>query len=188
MKRILLASSLALLLAGCAQPARVDQMAATPTTGLPPSSVLQHAIGVSSVTGGTSTNPLWMSKVDNAQFQSALQSSLGTAGMLANGPARYRLDAKLTSLRQPLMGFDMTVFSAVHYTLTDGASAKPAFDEDVTADFTATVSDAFVGVERLRLANEGSIKKNIQIFMDHLIAAIGKQPVASLSADPRPGG
>lgn len=186
MKRILLASSLALLLAGCAQPARVDQMSAMPTISLPPSSPLQHAIDVNSVTGGTSTNPLWMSKVDNAQFQSALQASLGAAGMLATGPARYHLDAKLTSLRQPLMGFDMTVFSAVHYTLTD--SAKPVFDEDVTADFTATVSDAFVGVERLRLANEGSIKKNIQIFLDHLIAAIGKQPVASLLANPRPGG
>lgn len=188
MKRILLASSLALLLAGCAQPARVDQMTAMPTTGLPPSSGLQHAIDVNNVTGGTSTNPLWMSKVDNAQFQSALQSSLGAAGMLATGAARYHLDAKLTSLRQPLMGFDMTVFSTVHYTLTDRASSNPAFDEDVTADFTATVSDAFVGVERLRLANEGSIKKNIQIFMDHLIAAIGKQPVASLSAGSRTGG
>ena len=87
-----------------------------------------------------------------------------------------------------MMGFDLTVHTQVHYTLTDTQTSKPVFDREVNADFTATVSDAFMAVERLRLANEGSIKKNIQTFLDQLIAEFGGAPKVSMTVQPAPGG
>ena len=188
MKMKLIAAVLACGLASCAQAARVDQMTAMPTTALPATSGLQHAVQLNSVTGGTATNPLWMSKVGNPEFQSALSSSLGSAGLLANGDGRYHLDAKLEALHQPMMGFDLTVHTQVHYTLTDTKAARPVFDHEINSDFTATVSDAFMAVERLRLANEGSIKKNIQTFMDQLIAEFGSAPKVSVTSPHPPGG
>ena len=188
MKRFLLVAALATGLAGCAEAARVDQMAAIPTTALPTASTLQHAVQVSGVTGGTKTNPMWMSKVGDAEFQAALSSSLGTAGMLANGEARYRLEAKLLQLKQPMIGFDMAVDSRVHYTLTETGTGKAVFDRDVIATYTATVGDAFLAVKRLQLANEGSIKKNIQQFMDEVIAETGKGPAISAITLTSPGG
>ena len=179
MKRLVLVAALATGLTGCAQAARVDQMAAAPTTTLPAVSTLQHAVQVSGVTGGTKTNPMWMSKVGDAEFQAALSSSLGAAGMLANGDGRYRLEAKLLQLKQPMIGFDMAVDSQVHYTLTETSTGKAVFDRDVIATYTATVGDAFLAVKRLQLANEGSIKKNIQQFMDEVIAETGKGPAVS---------
>lgn len=176
MRQVLRACLMAVFLAGCAQAARVEQMSAAPTTMLAANSPLQHAVTIAGVSGGTETNPLWMSKVGNAEFQSALQSSLGAAGLLANGDGRYRLNAKLEALHQPMIGFDLTVHSQVHYSLLDVADSKTVFDREINADFTATVGDAFIAVERLRLANEGSIKKNIQMFMDQLIAGAGKGP------------
>jgi opacity protein-like surface antigen len=187
MKRLAIVAALAVGLAGCAQAARVDQMAATPTTALPATSVLQHAVQVLGVTGGTDTNPLWMSKVGNAEFQAALSSSLGAAGMLANGEGRYKLQAKLLQLKQPMIGFDMAVDSQVHYTLTETGSGKAVFDRDVIATFTATVGDAFIAVKRLQLANEGSIKKNIQQFMDEVIVETGKGPAVSAITLTSPG-
>jgi opacity protein-like surface antigen len=189
MKRIVLGAVLASGLAGCAEAARVDQMAATPTTALPAASGLQHTVQVSNVSGGTSTNPMWMSKVGNPEFQSALQSSLATAGMLSSGAGRYRLEAMLETLHQPMIGFDMTVHSQVHYTLNDTTTGKPVFDREINADFTATMGDAFIAVTRLQLANEGSIKKNIQTFMDQLIAEFGKGPtISQISLRTIPGG
>jgi hypothetical protein len=182
MKKVVLASALMGLLAGCAQGARVEQMSAAPTTALPSGSALQHAVQINGVSGGTETNPLWMSKVGNAEFQSALQSSLGAAGLLANGQGRYQLNAKLEALHQPFAGFDLTVHSQVRYNLTDLTTNKPIFDRQIDADYTATVGDAFIAVERLRLANEGSIKKNIQTFMDQLIADFGKGPTVSATS------
>jgi hypothetical protein len=46
-----------------------------------------------------------------------------------------------------------------------------------------------IAVKRLQLANEGSIKKNIQTFMDQLIAEFGKGPtVSQISLRTVPGG
>ena len=158
------------LLAGCASPARVDQMVATPQAGvtLPDNSPLRAAMVVGSVIGGERTNPLWTSEVDNPQFQQALEKSLQAAGMLATGDPKYRLNAALVKLDQPIIGFDFEVVSHVKYTVVEAASGKQVFERTMDAAYTAKMSDAFVGVERLRLANEGSIRTNIAKLMDAL--------------------
>ena len=122
------------------------------------------------VTGGESTNPMWTSEVGNAEFREALRQSLRANGLLGGEgqPATYGLSAELMEVSQPLFGFDLTVTSSVHYIVTEVASNAVAFDETVTASHTSTVGDAFVAVERLRLANEGSIKENIRVFIDKL--------------------
>ena len=58
------------------------------------------------------------------------------------------------------MTFD--VVSNVEYKLTRNGQVRVF---PVTATGTATVSDAFVAIERLRLANERSMKENIRIFL-----------------------
>ena len=40
--------------------------------------------------------------------------------------------------------------------------------ETIDSPCTATMKDAFVGVERLRMANEGAIRTSIQSFFDKL--------------------
>ena len=45
---------------------------------------------------------------------------------------------------------------------------KNVLNEDLNAEFTATVSDASAGIKRLRMANEGSIKENIKQLIDKL--------------------
>lgn len=187
-RKIIALIALSLGMMGCAQGARIDQMTAMPTVPLPANSVFQRALQVNNVSGGTSTNPLWVSKVGNPEFQAALQSSLGSAGLLASGSGRFRLDAQLRALEQPMIGFDMNVVSTVHYAVTDINTSKQVFDNNIVANYTATMSDAFMAVERLRLANEGAIKRNIQMFMDQLIAS-GQNPVVGrLFMAPAPGG
>ena len=71
------------------------------------------------------------------------------------------------------MGFNLTVTSHVNYSVLERDSGNPYFLTTVTAPYTATVGDAFAAVTRLRLANEGSIRSNIQIFLDELLAHKG---------------
>jgi hypothetical protein len=42
------------------------------------------------------------------------------------------------------------------------------FDETIIAPYTATIGDAFVAIKRLRLANEGSGRKNVEGLMNKL--------------------
>lgn len=157
-------------LSACATAANPGMMA---VTAPPPNAKAfpQRFVGamcVRNVTGGETTNPLWVSKVDNAGFQSALTQSLQTAGLAAASPTcAFPVDANLLGLSQPAIGFDMTVTSHVNYKVYDAAGQSVVL-ATVDAPYTAKMSDAFMGVERLRLANEGSIRLSIQMFFDKL--------------------
>ncbi len=132
---------------------------------------LRGAIAVGDVTGGEPTSPMWASKVGNAEFKAALVASMKQNGLLSapGAPGRYTLQTNLLALAQPLAGFDMTVKASVKYTLTDTQTGKKVFDEFVSTSHTATMGDTVIGVQRLRLANQGAIKKNIKALIDLLV-------------------
>lgn len=157
-------------LSGCASPAEYKNMVyiAPQCSKALPASKLHNAISLRPGQGGQDTNPLWMSQVSAENFQKALEISLQEAGYLSKNTSAYSLTANLKDLKQPFFGIDMTVTSSVNYNLEDLQKNKPVLNEDLEAEFTATVSDAFPGVERLRLANEGSIKENIKQLIDKL--------------------
>ena len=67
-----------------------------------------------------------------------------------------------------MVGLDMTVTTTVQYILTDSGSGEVVLDKRVLTPYTATMGDAFVGTTRLRLANEGSARKNIEGLLDEL--------------------
>ena len=180
--RALLASCALALLSACAQGASAKGMTVTPADlRSAPNPALAGAVAVSEVAGGKDTHPLWTSQIDDASFHSALVESLRAVGLLCEKEgAPLALQARLVKLDQPFMGFNMTVTSIVHYTVKDARSGATIIDEDVTAAHTATVGDAFYGVTRLRLANEGSARKNIAALIERL-NAIGVTPPAAPS-------
>lgn len=164
-------------LTACASGARTGAMTAPVSSGniISEASSLRRSIIVSEVGGGKETNPLWMSNVGNNEFKSALEQSLMLHALLDTSAPRYKLEAKLIKLRQPLGGFDVTVGSHVYYSLSDIETNERVYDADINCDYTAALSDAFLGYERLRLANEGSIKKNISLFIEGLVAEFRKR-------------
>jgi hypothetical protein len=167
-------------LGGCATAAKPEAMIVKTQSSdkaFPPSFL--HAMCVRNVTGGEKTNALWVSKVDNDGFRSALNSSLTAAGLNGTSdPCPYPIDVNLLGLSQPSIGFDMTVTAHVNYKVYD-SKAQPVLLETIDSPFTATVGDAFIGAERLRLANEGAIRTSIQSFFDKLKDA---KPAVTASA------
>jgi hypothetical protein len=154
-------------LAACAQPAETGRMVADAQTAPFPPHLL-GAVCVRSVTGGEATNPLWVSKVDDAGFREALTTTLRTNALLAGGSAcPYAADVNLLGLSQPSAGFDMTVTSHVNYKLRD-AGGKAVLLETITTPYTAAFGEHLIGVIRLQRANEGSIRANIAAFLDKL--------------------
>jgi hypothetical protein len=171
--RFLLVGLAALALSACASPAKVENMVTSATAGAQaPNSDLVEAVCVTKVTGGEETNPLWTSEVDDASFRAALQGSLRNNRLAAAGDdgCRYGIEVNMLGLAQPIIGFNMTVTSHVNYSVLERPSGNSYFLTTVNAPYTATVGDAFAGVKRLRLANEGSIRSNIQKFIDELLA------------------
>lgn len=165
-----IAAAAALLhLAGCATPAASQAMTVKPGAVAPASPRLKSAVALGDVRGGKETNPLWTSQVDAAGFRKALNDSLAIGGYLApdGSASKYRVNAELLSLDQPLIGLTLDVKSRVRYEVT-GSGAPRVFD--ITATGSASPSDAFMAFERLRIANERSVLENIKEFMQRLSA------------------
>jgi hypothetical protein len=162
------------VLGGCASPATLEGMTATPADTQPEaaSAELRNAISIRSVAGGEPTNPLWTSEVGNAEFRAALESSLKNYQLLAEGGSGdHVLDATLVDLQQPFFGLEMEVTATATYHLEPKNAQKNVFDDTVITSYTASPSESFFAVQRLRLANEGAIRENIREFIRRLEAA-----------------
>ena len=67
------------------------------------------------------------------------------------------------TLDQPLFGLTLDVKSSVDYQVTGLGLSKSV---PITVTGSATTSDAFVAIERLRIANQRSILENIKAFIN----------------------
>lgn len=170
--RVLVVLTLVCTIAACAQPARVERMVVTPSaTSRAAASPLAGMLCVGSITGGETTNPLWTSEVGNAEFRQALVASLDNAGLLAqqSSDCVYKVTANLLGLAQPIAGFNLEVTANVNYSALSQGTGAPYFQRTIITPYTAEFSDAFLAVERLRLANEGAIRASIDQFITQLI-------------------
>ena len=172
-KRMLSAVLLASVLAsGCAQIASSGLKMTVETQdfgGKQAKPPLQGNVLIAQVSGGEETNPLWTSEIGDQEFMQALEQSLIAAGFYSQD-GRFRLSAMILEVDQPLLGIDMTVTTRIHYSLVDLESQEVLFSDTVESSFTATMSDAFAGFERLKIANEGSAKGNIAELIRRLLA------------------
>ena len=173
-----LALAACLMLGACASGANTGAMIVPVSQAniIDAKSPLHGAIAVAGVSGGQKTNPMWTSEVSNEAFLEALKQSLSAHLLLGNDTARYKLTAELLEVKQPMFGFDMKVTAKVKYTLAPAAGGAPILEKIIETPYTAAMSDAFVAVKRLQLANEGAIRTNIQALIDTLIAEAKANP------------
>jgi hypothetical protein len=171
--RALAASVLLLYLSGCATPANQSGMTidARPVESkrVPPQ--LSQQIAVKDVVGGQETNPMWRSNIGSSEFEQALEASLRNIGLAANGrqAGRYLISATLQRVDQPFMGLNLTVTTTINYDVIERSTNKSVWTRTITQSHTATLSDAFMAADRMRLANEGSAKANIRAFVEDLL-------------------
>ena len=152
-------------LAACATPSRPEAMIVSATPGLTaaPGDLGYRSVTSVIVSGGSETNPLWTAQVSNEDLKIALEGSLAAAGYMGSDGRPMVVTANMIELNQPFAGLDMSVTSRIQYSVT--SDGRVVFNDAVSATGTATMGEAFAGVERLRLANEKSIQENIRQFI-----------------------
>ena len=74
------------------------------------------------------------------------------------------------AVEQPIAGFKLTVTTVAEYNLmrSDGRSV---FRKIITTPYTAAFCESLVAVTRLKKANEGSVRANIEAFIKALNAS-----------------
>jgi hypothetical protein len=149
------------ILTGCATASKPEAMVAAPAETL-----TRHAQTVAvSTGGGKETSSVGKSQIADAAFAQALIASIEKtkvfSAVVQGAAANYMLSVAIVSVDQPSFGLSFTVKMETAWTLKK-ADGSIAWQEVIKAENTATTSDAFVGVERLRIANEGAARKSIE--------------------------
>jgi hypothetical protein len=157
----------ALCLESCAMPARSTAMAvsASPELAITAHDNDYRRLAVTSVEGGRRTRALGSSEVGNADLRSALEHSLRAAGYLADDSAAASVDVRASIVRQDRRRWPpltTTVTTVVRYRSVGRETGATLLDTTVEAKGS---SDAFLGIKRLRLAEEASIRANIECFL-----------------------
>ena len=159
-----------LALAACAQPSRAPQMTVhnVMTPALAADADLAENFAVGDVGGGRETDPLWTPQVSDAQLREALERSLEHNGMRAarSDFARYIVSARIVEFERPVLGLAMRVSPLVAYRVVDRADAGVIYGEELRSSYTVSFAESVLGIERLRLANEGAIRENIREFLN----------------------
>ena len=153
------------VMAGCAMPASVEGMQVAPSAQLgiiDENSPLKNQIIVDEVTGGRYTDPLAIPEVSNRDFEKALELSLTDAGLgTLQQDGRYKLIANILSLQKPIFAAAFTVNTSVRYRLVEREQNVIVAERDINTSYTGGAFDSFLGVERLKMANEGAMRENI---------------------------
>ena len=150
------------LVAGCAtasQPAAMTPAAVVITQRHP------QVVAVK-VIGGSVTSATGMSKISNEDFESALRRAIAQSGVFAEVAAptvaSCHLDVVIARLEQPFWGASLKVTLETNWTLRRRGETAPVWEKAITSTYTARAGEAFAGVTRLRLANEGAARLNIE--------------------------
>lgn len=180
-QRTFVISALLLALVGaCAAPSVRPSAMVPDLAGLAsgPAPAYRQSIAAAPVGGGPGVSPLWTARIDNAQFQAALVSTLANAGLGQTNGGRFRLDATLMRLERPFAGYGMTVEAVVAYRLTDTVTGAVVYDASLATPGTATLDDAIDNDTRLVLANERAVQANLRRLVE-VLYALPDRPLAS---------
>jgi hypothetical protein len=158
-----------LYLCGCAFPATKEGMIVTDYSA--PKQVGEK-IFVKESTGGSITLPFWKSNISNDNFSEAVKESLlnskAFSAQSINWGDDWGLEIEIIDVDQPILGFELTVTTNIKYSLY--LKGKKVHETTILEHGTAAFSESFIGIQRLRIANEYSAKANIKKFIAELPA------------------
>ena len=159
---LLAIATFALILGGCASPA--DRAAMTPQN-ITVSKHYPHSLRVQT-SGGAETGAMDSSNVSNADLKAAIEDAIAQSklfkSIVQGGNGDYELSVRVTSLSKPLFGGTFTVEMESAWSLTKTSDHAVLMRKSVKSSGTATMSDAFAGVTRLRMAVEAASRNNIE--------------------------
>ncbi len=155
--------ALLFMLTGCASGAKVFNMIPTDMSAVKNQQPYSVALKTA---GGRDTQWWGTSQISDESFHQALFDALSKSGafreVLKEGKSDYILDVFITKVQQPLIGFNMTVSVSAKWKLLDAATHNVVYEDMIITPYEVKVSEEFMGIERLRKANEGAVRENIK--------------------------
>ncbi len=163
-----LLAALPLALAACGPGESRPALMAPPMQAM----AVRHAGSLSvAASGGCEACGPGQARLSATHFQQAAELALRQSGLftaVVPPPAGHDLALRIFRADAPVIGFDMRCTMEVGWTLTRPGQAEPVWQQALETSHTATMADAFAGVERVRLCWEGAARANLVAGLGHL--------------------
>lgn len=120
--------------------------------------------------------------IPQAEMALALREAVVTSGLFPStgddGGEGYQLLVVITGYDPPQAGFTITATLTSRWLLTREGGSEPLFQDFLKSTYTCGVGDAFVGMKRFRLANEGAVRAMIADGLEKIsrVAQKGSEP------------
>jgi hypothetical protein len=139
------------------------------------------------VSGGCEDCALGQAKISNAAFAEAVTKAVKASGVFSRvtqgSDADFLLSVRIFRSETPLMGFNMRADIEAGWTLTRGRSGEGIWRESINSEYTATMGDTVIGIQRVRFASEGAARTNIAEAIAKLSRLSIKRPIQTAGAD-----
>lgn len=170
-------AALGLLAAGCASATRSTALVSpiSSATLVDEASPIYRAVSVGEVTGGEETTLISKSKVSNAAFENALETSLDLMGALA-GDEKFIIHAQIEEVAQPNLQINFTADARVKYRVVSAEDGSALYITTVGSSGRVKFTESVVREERIRLATEAATRENLKIFLRNFVAHTRSNP------------
>ncbi len=115
--------------------------------------------------GGNETGALDSTNISDADLKAAIEKAVVQSrlfkGIVQGNAGDYELSVRVASLTKPVFGLTFTVEMETGWSLIKRSDRSVVMRKSITSSGTATTSDAFAAVTRLRLAVEAAARDNI---------------------------
>lgn len=152
MKRAL-AISILLILGGCASIA--------PEQITPRDLLLDQVEGKSNVRVSGSNEQI----IKNEDLKLAVESAIISSQLFSGMGRNLNVSVSVLSIKNPMFGMDLTAEARVRWQILNADSKEEIFNAVFSSSHTSTVGDHVVAVQRMKMANQEALRKNIEIAL-----------------------
>lgn len=150
------------MLSGCAVPTTSEGIV---VQDLVVQKMHPHSVSVK-VTGGSQSGETKPAQISNTVLTRAIVDTITKSRVFASvrerNVADYELNVMIFQLGQPSIGFNMTVFLEIGWTLSHRPSGRVIWQESIKTSNSGSVGTAFVAAERLRITTERAARESVE--------------------------
>ena len=103
--------------------------------------------------------------IKNEDLKLAVESGVLSSQLFSGVGRNLNVSVSVLSIKNPMFGLDLTAETRVRWQIFNADSKEEIFNSVISSSHTSTVGDSLVAAQRLKMANQEALRKNIEMAL-----------------------
>ena len=103
--------------------------------------------------------------IKNEDLKLAVESAVLSSQLFSGVGRNLNVSVSVLSIKNPMFGLDLTAETRVRWQIFNADSKEEIFNSVISSSHTSTVGDSLVAAQRLKMANQEALRKNIEMAL-----------------------